>query len=162
MSRLHLKVQCHDRSVCTGSTNSKSKKTWWERSKLKYTKCTTYCKYMRFGGWFVALAVFLGWNDNIHNDSQLVKVGFIHIQEAHSGQDWRPQLWMIFNHRPDNPWQRKRYMSQEYLSRVSASNSLGCASEVCQNCNDMPPKAAALPQISEPMSHILTQVLNIA
>ena len=49
--------------------------------------CTTYCKYMRIGGLFVALEACLGWNDNIHNDSQLVKVGFIHIQEAHSGQD---------------------------------------------------------------------------
>ena len=162
MSRLHLMVKCLDRSVSTGSTNSKSKKTWWEWSKLKYTMCTTYCKYMRFGGTFVALEVCLGWNDNIHNDSQLVKVGFIPIQEAHSGQDWRSQLWMIFNHRLEKPWQWKRDLSQEYLSRVSASNSLGWGSEVCQNLNDMPAKAAALPRISEPMSHILTQVLNIA
>jgi len=42
---------------------------------------------MRFGGLFVALEAFLDWNDNIHNDSQHVKVGFIHIQEAHSGQE---------------------------------------------------------------------------
>jgi len=42
---------------------------------------------MRFGDLFVALEPSLGWNDHIHNDSQLVKVGFIHIQEAHSGQD---------------------------------------------------------------------------
>jgi len=68
MSRLHLNVKCHDRSVCTGSTIIKS-------------------KYMCFSGLFVALQACLGWNDNIHNDSQLVKVGFIHIQEAHSGQD---------------------------------------------------------------------------
>jgi len=68
MSRLHLKVKCHDRFVCTGSTNSKS-------------------QYMRFGGLFVAFEACLGWNHNIHNDLQLVKVGFIHIQEAHSGQD---------------------------------------------------------------------------
>jgi len=87
MSHLHLKVKCFDRSVCTGSTNSKSKKTWWEWRKLQYTKCTTYCKYMRFSGLFVALQACLGWNENIHNDSQLVKVGFIHIQEAYSGQE---------------------------------------------------------------------------
>jgi len=42
---------------------------------------------MGFGGLFVTLEVYLGWNDNIYNDSQLVKVGFIHIQEAHSGED---------------------------------------------------------------------------
>jgi hypothetical protein len=44
-----------------------------------------YCKYMPFGGLFVALEACLGWNDNIHNVSHLVKVGFIHIQEAQSG-----------------------------------------------------------------------------
>jgi len=162
MSRLHLKVKCLDRSVCTWSTNSKLKKIWWEWSKLKYTKCTTYCKSRRFGGLFVPLEACLGLNDIIRNDSQPVKVGFIYIQEAHSGQDWRSQLWMIFNHRPRKPQQRKWYLSQEYQSRVSASNSLGCASVVCQNFNYTPAKAAALPWISEPMSHILTQVLNIA
>ena len=38
MSHLHLNVQCLERwqSVCTASTDSKSKKTWWEWSKLKY------------------------------------------------------------------------------------------------------------------------------
>jgi len=41
-------------------------------------------------------------------------------------------------------------------------DSLGCGSEVSQHFNDMPAKAAALPPISQPMSHILTQVLNIA
>ena len=46
-----------------------------------------YCKYMGFGGSFVAREACRGWNGNIHNDLQLVKVGFIHIQEAHSGQD---------------------------------------------------------------------------
>jgi hypothetical protein len=50
-------------------------------------KCTTYCKYMRFGGLFVALEACPGWNDNIHNDSQLVKVGCIHIPEGDSGQE---------------------------------------------------------------------------
>jgi len=126
MCRLHLEVKCHDRSVCTGSTNSKS-------------------KYMGFGGLFVALEVSLCWNDTIHNDWQLVKVGFIHIQEAHSGKVRRSQLGMIFNHRPGKPQQRKRHLSQEYPSHVSASDSLGCGSEVCQNINDMPAKAADLP-----------------
>ena len=31
---------------------------------------------MHFGGLCVALAACLGWNDSIHNESQLVKVGF--------------------------------------------------------------------------------------
>jgi len=162
MNCLHLMVKCLDRSVCTGSTDSKSKKTWWEWSKLKYRNCTTYYKYMHFGGLFVALEAYLGWNDDIHNDSQLVKVGFIHMQEAHSGQDWSSQLWMILNHRPGKHRQQKRHLSQEYPSCVSASDSLGRWSEVCQNFNDMPAKAVGLPWISEPMSYILTQVLNIA
>ena len=42
---------------------------------------------MCFGGLFVTLEACLGWNDNIHNDSQLVKVDFIHILEAYSGKD---------------------------------------------------------------------------
>ena len=33
-----------------------------------------YCKYMRFSGLFVALEAYLGWNDNIHNNLQLVKL----------------------------------------------------------------------------------------
>ena len=107
-----------------------------------------YCKYMRFDGFFITLAVSLGWNDNILNDLQLVKVGFIHIHKAHSGQNWRFQFWMIFNHRPRKPQQWKGHLRQEYPSCVSASNSLGCGSEVCQNFNDMPANAAALPQIS--------------
>jgi len=155
-------VKCLNRSVCTESTNSKSKKTSWEWSKLHYSKCITYCKYTRFSGLFVALEACLGWNGNIHNDSQLVKVGFIHIQETHSGKDWRSQLWIIFNYRPGKPQQWKRHLSQKYPSHVSASDSLECGSEVSQNFNEMPAKAAALPRISGPMSYILTQVLNIA
>jgi len=69
---------------------------------------------------------------------------------------------MIFNHRPGKPWQQKLHLSQEYPSRVSASNSLGSRSEVCQNFNEMAAKAVALPRISESKSHIQTQVLNIA
>ena len=108
MSCRHLKVKCLERSVCTGSTNSKSKETWWQWSKLKYTKCTTYCKYMHFGGLFVPIEAWLGWNDKINNDSQIVKVGFIHFEEADSGQDWWSQLWNIFNHRPRKPRWGKR------------------------------------------------------
>jgi len=83
MSCLHQKVKCLDRSVCTGSTNKKSNKTWWEWSKLMQAK------YMCFGGWFVPLEAYVGWNDNIHNESQLFKVGSIHIQEANSAQESR-------------------------------------------------------------------------
>jgi hypothetical protein len=46
-----------------------------------------YCKYTCFGGMLGALEVYLGLKDIIHTDSQLVKVGFIHIHEADSGQD---------------------------------------------------------------------------
>jgi hypothetical protein len=92
---------------------------------------------------------------------QYVKFGFIHIQEGHSGKDWRSQLWMSFQHRQGKPRQRKRYFSQEYPSCLWASDSLGCRSAVCQTCNDMPAKAVALPWISEAISLILTQVLNI-
>ena len=49
--------------MSTACTNSESKETWWEWSKLNYTKCTTYCKYMLFGGYFVALEACLHWND---------------------------------------------------------------------------------------------------
>jgi len=77
---------------------------------------------MRIGGLFVALEARLGWNDNIHNDSQL--------------EPRIPEPCLSF--------------------RLS-----GCGSEECQNFNDMPATAAALPRICEPMSHILTQVLNI-
>jgi hypothetical protein len=42
---------------------------------------------MHFGGLFFALGTCLGWNDNIRNDSQLVKVDFILVQDAHSRQD---------------------------------------------------------------------------
>ena len=42
---------------------------------------------MRIGGLFVAVEACLDWNDNISNDTQLVRVCFVHIQEAHSGQD---------------------------------------------------------------------------
>jgi hypothetical protein len=42
---------------------------------------------MLFSRLFVAFEAFLGWNDNIHNESQLVKVGFIHLEEAHSEQE---------------------------------------------------------------------------
>jgi len=62
MSHLHLKLKCLNRSVYTVSTNSKLKKTRWEWSKLKYTKCTTYYKYIRLGGSLVTLKIFLGWN----------------------------------------------------------------------------------------------------
>jgi hypothetical protein len=157
-----MKVKSLDISACTRSTNSKSKKTWWEWSEPKYRKWTTYCEYMHNSGLFVALKACLGWNDNIYNDLQLVQVGFIHIHGAQSGQDWRSQLWMIFDHRPGKPQLRKWHLSQEYPSCVPASYSLGCRSEVCQIINDMAANAAALPRISESMSHIWTQVLNIA
>jgi hypothetical protein len=46
-----------------------------------------YSKYKRFGDLFVTLEACLRWNDNIHNYLLLVKVGFKHMQEAHSEQE---------------------------------------------------------------------------
>jgi len=158
INRLHLHVKCLDWCVCTMSMNSKSKKTWWEWPKLK----VHYLLQVHALQWLICRSWGMHEIETyIHNDLQLVLVGFIHIQEAHSEQDWRSQLCMIFNHRPEKPWQQKLHLSLEYPNRVSASDSLGCGSEVCQNLNNIPAQAATLPQISEPMSHILTQVLNI-
>jgi hypothetical protein len=53
-------------------------------------------------------------------------------------------------------------LSHENLSHDSLSDTLRCGSSVCPIFNDLPAKAATLLQISEPMSYILTEVLNIA
>jgi len=64
ISRLHLNMMCLEwwQSVCTESTDWKSKKTWWEWRKLTYT---VHYKlgYRRFSGIFVALELCLGWNN---------------------------------------------------------------------------------------------------
>jgi len=64
MSRLHLKAKCLDgwQFVCTVSTDSKSKKTWWEWSKLE-SKVHYRLGYMCFSGVFVTLEACLGRND---------------------------------------------------------------------------------------------------
>jgi len=98
----------------------------------------------------------------IHNELQLVKVGFIHIQEPHSGLDCRSQLCQNINHRPGNTQKRSLQFTHGYLSSVSVSDTLGCGSEECPNINDMPPKPVTSLRICEPISHILTQVLNIS
>jgi hypothetical protein len=64
------------------------------------------------------------------------------------------------NHRPGHTQQRKVQLCHEYPSRGSVSDTLGCRSEVCPNNYDIPAWAAALPQIHERMSHILTPQLN--
>jgi len=51
-------------------------------------------------------------------------------------------------------------LRHEYPSGVSVSDNLGSQSEVCPNDYNIPEKAAAMPQIREPMSHILTQELD--
>jgi hypothetical protein len=104
----------------------------------------------------------LEWD--IHNELQLAKVDLIEIQERYSGLNCRSRLCLNFNHwpnhRPGHTQQRKVQLHHEYPSRVSDSDALGCRSEVCPNAYDIPPQAAALPRISEPMSHILTPELN--
>jgi len=97
----------------------------------------------------------------IDNESQLVKVGDIHNWEPHSGLDCRSQLCLNFSHRPRNKWQHTLRLSHNYPSRVLASDTLRCRSEIGAHFNNMPAYAAALLWISEAMSHILTQVLNI-
>jgi len=101
---------------------------------------------------------------DIHNELQLAKVDLIEIQERHSGLDCRSQLCLNFNywpdHRPGHTQQCKVQLHHKYTSRVVVSETLGCRSEVCLNNYDIAAQAAALPQISEPMSHILTQKLN--
>jgi len=104
----------------------------------------------------------LKWD--IHNESQLAKVDLIEIQERHSGLHCRSQLCLNFNHwpnhRPQHNQQQKVQRRHEYPSRVSVSNALGCWTEVCPNDYDIPAQAAALPRISELMSHILTPEHN--
>jgi hypothetical protein len=53
-------------------------------------------------------------------------------------------------------------LGQDLPSCVSPSNSLGGRSVVSQNSNDMAREDAALLQLSEPVTHILTTVLNMA
>jgi len=64
MSCLHLNVKCLHRwqSVCTASTDSKSKKTRWEWRKPKY-KVHNRLGYRCFGGIFAALEACQGRND---------------------------------------------------------------------------------------------------
>jgi hypothetical protein len=69
---------------------------------------------------------------------------------------------MNFNHTSGHPKIGKLHVGQKYLSRNSASDTLGCGSEVCQKNDDMAAKSAALPGRSEPMSYIVTHVHNIA
>ena len=161
MSRLHLKVKGLDRSGCTASTDSKSKKSRWEWSKLK-SKVHCGLGYMRIGGLFVALEAYLSQNDISIMSRSLSKLP-LKISKKLT-LDWigKFQLCLNFNLRPGHTQQRKLQLSQEYTSRVSASDSLGCRSKVRPNFNEMPAKAETLPPISEPVSHILTQELNIA
>jgi len=64
MSRLHYHGKCLDwrRSACTASTDSKSKKTWWDwTTQTHYVHCQL--GYIPFSGDLVALVGCLGRND---------------------------------------------------------------------------------------------------
>jgi len=100
----------------------------------------------------------LKWD--IHNESQLAKVGLIESQECHSGLDCWSHLCLNFNHTPGHTQQQKEQHCHEYLSRVSVSDVLQCKSEVYQNDYNLPVQAVALLRISELMTHKLTQELN--
>jgi len=56
------------------STDSKSKKTGFEWSKLQHTRYTTFCKYMCFGGLFVVSEAWLGLNDKSIMTHSLAKL----------------------------------------------------------------------------------------
>jgi len=98
----------------------------------------------------------------IHNESQLVKAGFIQIQEPHSGLDGRSQLCQNITQQPGNTRQQKLQRRHEYLCHVTVSYTLRCRSEMCPKINNMPATAATLLRMSQPMSHILTEVASIA
>jgi len=100
----------------------------------------------------------LEWD--IHNESQLAKVGLIEIQEHPSGLDCKSMLCLNFDHSPGHAQGWKVQHWQEYLSCVSVSDALGCRSKVCPNDYDMLAQAAALPWTCEPLSHTLTQEFN--
>jgi len=110
MSRLHLKVKCLDwlQSVCTASTDSKSKKTWWEWRKLTY-KVHYTMGYMCFGGVFVALEVYLGLNDTSRISCSLSKLASYKSKNIILD-------WMV-----DFSWARTSIRGQEIPGRESCS-----------------------------------------
>jgi len=97
----------------------------------------------------------------IHNGLQLVKVGLIQIPEHHLGLDGRFSFCLNFNLRQANSRQGTPQLSHGYLSLVSVSDTVQCRSWVCPNFNDMPAIVATLLWICEPMSHNVTEELNI-
>jgi len=112
----------------------------------------------------VAFEECLTWNETFTMSCKLANVDLIEIQERHSGLDCTSRLCLNFNHwanhRPGHLQQPKVQLYHQYPSHSSDSDALGCRSEVCPNDYDIPPQAAALPWISEPMFHILTLELN--
>jgi len=103
-----------------------------------------------------------GLESYINHESQLVKIGLIQIKEPHSGLDCRYQLCQNFNHKPGNTWLRKLHLSLKYQRHISVSDTLECRPELWPNFDDMRAKAATLQQMSEHVSDIWTEVLNIA
>ena len=103
----------------------------------------------------------LGLELYIHNWSLLVKCGFIQIQERHSGLHCRSQLCLNFNQMPGKNWLGKLHLSHEYPSCISVSHTQGRGAQVGLNINATLENAAALPQISESVSHNLHQATNM-
>jgi hypothetical protein len=81
--------------------------------------------YMRISGLFVTLEACHGWNDNIHNDSQLVKVGSNLSKKLILDriEDLSSECSSIIGQ--ENPGSEKGNLSQEYPSRVSDSGLSG-------------------------------------
>jgi hypothetical protein len=69
-------------------------------------------------------------------------------------------LCLMFNDRPEHTQQRMEQVCHWYVSRVSVSDALGWQSGLCTNDHDWSAQAEALPQMCEPMSHLLSQELN--
>jgi len=96
-----------------------------------------------------------------HNESQLVKVGFIQFQEPHSGLHCRSLWWLNIDCRPQNTWQQQMQLRDQYPTRLSLSNSLWYRVGVCPNFHGMLANAMALPWIREPGFYSLTLVINV-
>jgi len=95
MSRLHLNMKCLDRwqSVCTVYTDSKSKKRWWEWSKLQYNVHYRVA-FMHFVGLFVTLEACLGWNDTVIMSCSLSKLAS--YKSKNLNLDWIADLSCIW------------------------------------------------------------------
>jgi len=162
MSRLHLNVKSLDwwQSECTESTDSMLKKTWWVWRKVKYT-VHNRLGHIPIHGVFVALEACLGRNDISILSRSLPKLASYKYKDL--TLDWIA----------DYSCARTSIIGQEIPGSESCSFGMNtCAVsqypthwdadlEEFPNFNVVPENAATLLRMSEPMFHILSDVLNI-